>query len=231
MISGILVTTTKRYREQLWTGWAVVIVGLALLGTTRADTSLAKVIGYEVLTSAGFGIVFATTYFPILAPLPVTSVAQALAFFSFLRQFTQILGISIGGVIVQNDLVKKLPASFLEHFSQGGQAISVVPQLATLPPAELAQVQEAFAESFGLLWNIMAGIAGAGLIASLFMKNYSLHTKVDDEWGMTDEAKARAKEQDLLDKEKSVYSLPEAEAQTPTQAQAEVLALTVETPS
>lgn len=90
MISGIVVTLTKRYRAQLWLGWVICIVGLVLLGSTHANTPLAKVVGYEVFTGVGFGIVFATTYFPILAPLPLTSIAQALAFFAFLRQFTQV---------------------------------------------------------------------------------------------------------------------------------------------
>jgi len=90
MLSGIAVTVTKQYRAQLWMGWIIVIIGLALLGSTHAGTSLAAVIGFEILTGAGFGVVFATTYFPILAPLPLTSVAQALSFFAFLRQFTQV---------------------------------------------------------------------------------------------------------------------------------------------
>jgi len=91
MLSGIMVTITKRYRSQLWMGcWVIVIIGLALLGSTHADTSLATVIGFEILTGAGFGVVFATSYFPILAPLPLTSVAQALSFFAFFRQFTRV---------------------------------------------------------------------------------------------------------------------------------------------
>jgi hypothetical protein len=90
ILSGIAVTFTKRYRAQLWTGWLIVIVGLVLLGTTHADTSMAKVIGYEIFTGAGFGVVFATSLFPVLAPLPLKSVARALAFFAFLRQFTQV---------------------------------------------------------------------------------------------------------------------------------------------
>lgn len=89
-MSGFVVTITRRYRTQLWSGWLIAIVGLALLGTTREDTSLAKVVGYEAVAGAGFGIIFSATYFPILAPLPLTSAAQALAFFAFVRQFSQV---------------------------------------------------------------------------------------------------------------------------------------------
>jgi len=184
ILAGIAVTASKRYRPQLWLGWILIIVGLALLGTTHASTSISKVIGYEFLAGAGFGVVFAATYFPALAPIPITLATPALAFFAFVRQFSQILGIVVGGVILQNQLAVNLPSSFSSRLANGGDAISVIPQLTSLPPAELDEVREAFAQSLGTLWNVMAGISGVGFLSSLIMKHYDLHTKVDEDWGV-----------------------------------------------
>ena len=66
------------------------IIGLVLLSIVQEDTPVTLVIFYEVLAGIGFGVQFAALYFPVLAPLPVTSSAPALAFFTFMRMFSQV---------------------------------------------------------------------------------------------------------------------------------------------
>lgn len=91
----------------------------------------------------------------------------------------------MGGTIIQNQLSKRLPADFLSQFANiNGQAIDVVPQLRNLGQQELDSVRIAFADSLSVLWFIMAGIAGLGLLASFGMKHYELHTRVDEDWGV-----------------------------------------------
>lgn len=88
--TGVLIKYTQRYRPQIWTGWLLVIIGLALLCTVHERTPEALVIFYESLAGVGFGVQFAALYFPVLAPLPLAASAPALAFFTFLRMFAQV---------------------------------------------------------------------------------------------------------------------------------------------
>lgn len=90
VIGGVSVTLLKKYRLQTWVAWGVAILGTGLLGTVNATTSLAHTVGYQVLAGAGFGTLYSTTYFPVLAPLPLAQNAHALAFVQFLRQFAQV---------------------------------------------------------------------------------------------------------------------------------------------
>lgn len=90
IISGIVITVMKRYCTQLWLRWVISIARLVLMGTTHVDTHLRTFIGFEILVGAGFSIIFSSTYFPVLAPLPLESTAWALAFYAFLRQFFQV---------------------------------------------------------------------------------------------------------------------------------------------
>lgn len=46
--------------------------------------------------SMGVGLLYAATVFPVLAPLPPALAGQALAFLVFVRNFGNILGITIG---------------------------------------------------------------------------------------------------------------------------------------
>ena len=57
--------------------------------------------------SIGIGLLYAATVFPVLAPLPPSLAGQALAFLVFIRNFGNILGITIGALFLIT-LKKKL---------------------------------------------------------------------------------------------------------------------------
>ena len=78
---------TKTYRAQLWLAWVLTILAMAVMSTLRADTPSSRATGYPTLLGFGSGMFYAATYFPVLAPLPISENAHALAFFSFCRSF------------------------------------------------------------------------------------------------------------------------------------------------
>ncbi|KAF8890402.1 hypothetical protein BD779DRAFT_1671354 [Infundibulicybe gibba] len=89
IVTGISVQLLNRYRLQNYLGWIFTIVGFGLLTTLGANSSKAKCVSYQVVLAIGLGIVWIGTQFPILAPLPFSNNAHALAFFTFLRCFAQ----------------------------------------------------------------------------------------------------------------------------------------------
>ncbi|TFY67591.1 hypothetical protein EVG20_g3888 [Dentipellis fragilis] len=185
LIAGATVTKSAQYRPQIWFGWALLMLGCGLLSSLDADSSRSKGIGYQVLVGSGLGIVYVATYFPVLAPLPVTENARALAFFVFLRNFAVVWGITIGGTILQNELRKNLPVEFASTFTESTQiAYAVIPQIPDLPQPLKDEVRRAFADSVRVIWQVLTGISGMGLLVSLAMKGLPLHTSTDQEWGM-----------------------------------------------
>ncbi|KAH9936927.1 iron permease [Amylocystis lapponica] len=183
IISGVSVNKTQRYRPQLWASWVFLIVGTGLLISVEADTPKGHAIGYLILAGIGLGILVTTTYFPVLAPLDVSHNAPALAFFMFLRNFAQVWGVTIGGTVLQNELRKNLPPAFLAQFPQGsGIAYATIPAIAGLPEPLKGEVRAAFARSLKTVWEVLVGIAGVGLLSSVFMKGLPLHTSTDKTW-------------------------------------------------
>jgi hypothetical protein len=106
IIAGISVRIFKLYRPQMLSAWVFVFLGFGLLTTCSIDTSTSLLNLYEFLGALGTGMLFTTTYFPgpfhfllvlvniltftVLAPLPVSANARALAFFNFCRSFGQV---------------------------------------------------------------------------------------------------------------------------------------------
>ncbi|TFY56617.1 hypothetical protein EVG20_g8862 [Dentipellis fragilis] len=187
MVTGILITKSANYRPQIWIGWALTTLGCGLLSSLDAESSRAKAIGFQLLVGSGLGIAYMGTYFPILAPLPVTENARAMALLVFLRNFAVVWGITIGGTILQNGLQKNLPAEFTGQFTESTQiAYAVIPQISNLPQPLKDEVRRAFADSVRVIWQLLTGISGMGFLVSLAMKGLPLHTSTDQEWSMQD---------------------------------------------
>lgn len=89
--------------------------------------------------------------------------------------------------MLQTQLKKRLPADFLTTVPGGvSLAFALIPAIPTLDEPLRSEVQDAFARSIAVIWQVMIGISGAGLVASLLMKGLPLHTEVDRKWGLQD---------------------------------------------
>ena len=187
MISGIFVAKSGKYREPLYLAWATLTLSGFLLSTLTVDSSLGSFIGYEFLAGIGSGILLVTAIFPVLAPLPVSLNAHATSFFMFVRFFSQVWGVTIGGTVLQNELVKRLPAEFISQFPGSTSiAYSIIPVIDSLEEPFRRQVQDAFAGSLQIFWYLLGGIAVLGMAVAFLMKGYPLHTSKNIEWGLNE---------------------------------------------
>ncbi|KAF8141325.1 MFS general substrate transporter [Boletus edulis] len=188
ILAGLSVKATGRYRPQMWVAWVIVLIAMGLLSSPATDgieTGIGTSLGYLVLLGFGSGALNATTMYPIQAPLSATQNASALAWMWFLRSFAGVWGITIGSAVLQNELSKTLPASFIQSMSQGGDVpalYALIPDLATLPPYIRSEVQVAFARSLAVLWQVLAAVCAVGGVASLFMRGVALSHTLDATW-------------------------------------------------
>ncbi|KAF8550726.1 hypothetical protein OG21DRAFT_1468300 [Imleria badia] len=147
-----------------------------------------------VLTTPCARVLYAAAVYPIQAPLSVTQNAPALAWMWFLRSFAGVWGVTIGSAVLQNELSKMLPASFIQSVTQGTAVpnlYALIPDLSTLPPDVRSEVQVAFARSLAVLWQVLTAICAVGAVASLFMRGLPLSHKLDETWAIN-----REKDQD-----------------------------------
>lgn len=186
----------KRYKPQNILGWSIAAIGIGLLSLLKADSSKAASVGYQVLGGLGLGLLYAGPTFAILAPLPVTRAAHALALSAFIRSYAQTWGVTVGATIMQNELQKKLPAALLAMFPSSGVEIAyaIIPQISRLAEPLQTEVREAFASSLRVIWYVMAAMCVVGAISALGMKEIKMHEVTDEDWGMEEEKREDAAE-------------------------------------
>jgi hypothetical protein len=85
IVAGIVVKKSGNYVIPSFVGWVLVVVGAGLLTTLHVDSSIAKSIGFQIIIGSGGGIIYVVSLFPILASIPVTQTAPAMALFVFSR--------------------------------------------------------------------------------------------------------------------------------------------------
>ncbi|KAJ6458426.1 iron permease [Mycena vitilis] len=188
LLVGLSIAKSRQYCPQIWLSWALVLIGTGLITTLNVDSSRAKAIGFQIIPGMGLGMMTAAVFFPILAPLPIQSNAHAIALYTFFRNFSNILAVTIGGTVLQNELGKRLPPDFSVQFPEGTAiAYSIIPLIKTLPEPLKSEIRVAFAGSLRVVWQVLTGISGAGLLASLAMKRLPLHTDTDTKWGIENE--------------------------------------------
>ncbi|KAI0046881.1 iron permease [Auriscalpium vulgare] len=182
---GLSVQIVDRYRPQNYVRWVLIVIGFGVLSLLDENSSRSQYIGYQIPVAAGLGIVWISTQFSILAPLPFSNNAHALAFFTFVRCFAQGWGVAIGGIILQNSLHRRLPSSFLSSFPEGVSIVyAVIPAIGQLAEPERSQVRAAFSASLKLTWRVMLGFSGAGLLTTVLMREEKLRKVLDDTWGL-----------------------------------------------
>ncbi|KAJ7254826.1 major facilitator superfamily domain-containing protein [Mycena rebaudengoi] len=188
--AGATITISQKYRAVNWVGWCITIVGFGLMSTFKYDSSTGTWVGFQLIVAAGVGLLFTGPVFPLLAPLPPNRAAAALSLFSFTRSFFQTWGITISSTILQNMLKKNLPADFIAQFPSGFEiAYAAIPYINRLPEPLRAEVRAAFADSMAVIWQVMIGMAGLGLLLSLLMAEVPMTSAVDENFGLVEEKK------------------------------------------
>ncbi|KAF7981925.1 hypothetical protein HWV62_30691 [Athelia sp. TMB] len=185
MLAGGTINATQVYKPQNVIAWVLMTLGPGLLSLVKIDSSKAMWVALPIPWSAGIGLLFAATTFPVLAPLPPSLAGQALAFLVFVRNFGNVLGITVGSTALTNTLAKKLPADFIAQLPGGvASAYSAIPSIGALAEPLQTQVRTAFAESTRVIWLVLVPFGGVGLLFAVFMRQIELETVTDETWGM-----------------------------------------------
>ncbi|OBT64516.1 hypothetical protein VE03_05289 [Pseudogymnoascus sp. 23342-1-I1] len=200
VITGIMIGKTGSFRWAVWSGWLIAILGLGILYLLDVNTTTVQWIFLNLVGGVGTGFLFPALQFSIQSACADEDLAAAVSMYSFFRSVGQTLGVAIGGVVLQNQLVIKIsayPALKSKAVEYSLEAASLAQIIKAMPAGQdKTDLIQAFADSLKIVWALMCGLAGIGFLASLFIKDYPLDRFVPAAQAVVAEEKVEDNEKD-----------------------------------
>jgi MFS family permease len=185
ILSGYMINRAGRYREFIWVGSLLMLLGTGLYINFGANTSVAVVIGLELVGAPGPALLFQAPVVAIQNTVSQDDTAAATSSLMFLRSIAMSLSVVVGGVVFQNSMDVWQPSlaaaglsnSDLEALS-GSQAAANVGITQSIEDASQRQVVlEAFAWSMRNMFILYTCLAAVAALASVFVKHQKLKTE------------------------------------------------------
>ena len=182
---GILIHRTGRYREIIWAGVTLMTLGPGLYITFRPDTSVARIIGFEIIGGIGIALLFQTPMIAIQNTVTQADTATATATLGFIRNVATSFSIVLGGVVFQNSMAARQPSlaaaglseSVLEALSGDKAAANVDIVKSIQDTAQRQVVLDAFAGSLRNMFIMYTCIAPVAMAAGAFIKQRHMSTE------------------------------------------------------
>ncbi len=173
-VSGQIMTRTGHYRFLPVFGMAFLIVGMLALSTLTPDTSDVLIGLYIAVAGMGMGAIMPVVTTAVQNAAPREMMGAATAAGIMLRQVGGSLGVALFGALFASLLSQSLP-----QMAGGGEmSAQISPQmLAKLPPELHDAVAAAVASSLHPVFEIAAGVAVAGLLLALLLREVPLRSR------------------------------------------------------
>lgn len=197
-VTSILISVTGKYRWALWSGWSVSTLGLGLLYLLDSQTTVPQWIFITVVPGLGLGVLFSSMMLAVQASPDPQFISITAAMAAFFRTLGQTVGVAIGGVVFQNRIHKEflgrpLLAAMADSWTQ--EAASLVQYIQSLPQnAMRGEMESAYADALGIVWLVLCGAAGLGLVSCFFVKGSSMDQEFQPAQGMKDTEKEKGTE-------------------------------------
>ena len=185
ILVGILIHQTGRYREITWAGVTLMTLGTGLYISFRTATSIARIIGFEIIWGIGTALLFQTPMIAIQNTVSQADTAAATGTLAFIRNLATSLSIVVGGVVFQNSMTARQPSlaaaglgeAVLEALSGDKAAANVEIVKSIQDAAQRQVVKNSFAWSLRNMFIMYTCVAAIGMVASAFIKQRHLSTE------------------------------------------------------
>jgi hypothetical protein len=181
-----------------WLAWILFTVGNGLNILMKPRSGPGIIFGLRVVPAIGAGFLFQVPLFAVQATTLDDNLGIATSTLTFFRSMGQAFGVAIGGTVFQNQfdrylsqgiLAGKIPSEFVVT---GAQAAGAYELIASFPGDVADTYRFIYADALRVVWYVTTGLAGAGLVASLLVRNESMDRGNDAKQAFRDQKKETA---------------------------------------
>lgn len=189
VVAGALITKTGRWKIYLVAGAIIMTIGMLLLSTIGANTSVLVISVHMAVLGVGVGMLMQNLVLAAQNDVPAAELGATTSTLTFFRSMGGAIGVSALGAV----LASKVTSGFAEKLGGGaaaGGGAAEVPDVSALPPQVLDIVKDIYGTATAELFLIGAPIAALAVVAVLFIKEKPLSTLSGDERRAQEEAAA-----------------------------------------
>lgn len=199
ILGGLGVSKLGRYRPFQLIGISLLTISMGLFSLLDAESSTSKWVGFQVIASAGAGLLLQCTLPAVQAPLAESDVAIATATWGFIRSFGGIWAVAIPSAIFNshvNSLLYRVGDPMAQDMLRDGGAYALAPTLmrsltqhqSSIPLDQLLrQVQSVYVDSLQLSWKIGVAFGLLGFLVALTGKHVAMREDLDTKFGLDQE--------------------------------------------
>jgi EmrB/QacA subfamily drug resistance transporter len=182
VISGIVVSKTGKYKYMPIIGAAVLSVGLGLLGTITADSSVVLICVYIAILGIGLGMSMQILTLIVQNSFAHKFVGTATAANNYFRQVGSTLGSAIVGSLFATRLATSLQEKFPGGVGDGTGINSLTPELLrNLPEQVHLTIVQAYNNALMPIFFYLVPLGVLAFVVLLFIKEKKLSTEIEQE--------------------------------------------------
>ncbi|MER6977607.1 MDR family MFS transporter [Streptomyces carpinensis] len=178
-VVGRLITAFGKWKRYLIAGGVLLVAGLALMGSARADTAYGLLAVYMFLIGCGVGMTMQNLVLAVQNTVPMHELGAASSVVAFFRTLGGAIGVSALGAVLASK-VSTYMADGLAELGVKASGGGSLPDIRTLPAPIAAVVEDSYGRATGVIFLLAAPIALVALLAILFIKEIPLRTAVGD---------------------------------------------------
>ena len=178
-IAGQLISRTGVWKRYVVSGGVLLVIGMALMGTVRYDTSWTALSAYMFVMGVGVGMVMQNLVLVVQNVLPIRQMGVGTAAVAFFRSLGGAVGVSaMGAILASRVLTLMLDGLAKLHIPTSAmRSTTTVPDLSTLPRPIRLVVEAAYGEAVGDIFLAAIPVAIIALVAVAFLPNARLGTR------------------------------------------------------
>jgi MFS family permease len=185
---GQVITRTGIWKRYVVIGSVMLAVGLALIGTVRADTPYIDLAVFMALTGAGIGMVMQNLVLAVQNVLPVRMIGTGSASIAFFRSLGGAIGVSALGALLSHRIVTYIDGGLTAIGVAPTGDSDQIPDLSELPGPVRHVVESGYGHGVADLFLAASPLALLTVVAVIALPNARLGTKSGIEQQLAEEA-------------------------------------------
>jgi MFS family permease len=177
--TGRIISETGLWKRYLVGGMVLVVLGMGLLGTIDATTSLVWIGVFMALLGLGLGATMQNLVLAVQNNTAQADMGAASSVVAFFRSIGGSVGVSVLGALLAHQVSDKVVTGLADLGIDGSHENGAIPDLDTLPAPVRALYESAFGEATGHVFLAAVPFAVLALVCVLLIREVPLRTTLD----------------------------------------------------